>query len=265
MRKIEQEELKRIQINILKCVHNFCEKHNIKYWIDCGTLLGAVRHGGYIPWDDDIDIGMLREDYDKFAQMFNGENDRFQFLCHEQNKEFLYTSGKVLDTNTVLYEPDRNGNKISVNIDVFVYDNAPEKDKVLNYMYNKRDVLRKLHQQRIGQYKIEGTWYKRILGNFVRGLTRIFPRDYFISAIIKNSRKFENKDTKRIGNFVSYARIACDKSVVSETTKISFEEYTFNAPQGYKEWLEAFYGDYMALPPIEQQVSHHLFEAYYKQ
>lgn len=264
MRKIEQEELKRIQINILEHVHNFCEKHNIKYWIDCGTLLGAVRHGGYIPWDDDIDIGMLRADYEKFTQEFNSENDRYRFVCFEQNKEFLYMSGKVLDTNTVLYEPDRNGNKISVNIDVFVYDNAPESDRALKYMYNKRDILRKLHQQRSAQYKIEGEWNKRLLGNIARGMTRMFPKDYFISAIIKNSKRYVNKETKRVGNFVSYSRIACDKKIVSETTKIKFEEHLFNAPQGYKEWLEAFYGDYMVLPPKEKQVGHHLFEAYYK-
>lgn len=264
MRKIEQEELKKIQIDILECVHNFCEKHEIKYWIDCGTLLGAVRHGGYIPWDDDIDIGMLREDYEKFTQMFNVENDRFRFLCYEQNKEFLYTSGKVLDTDTVLYEPDRNGNEISVNIDVFVYDNAPESDKALKNMYDKRDVLRRLHQQRNARYRIEGKWNKRLIGNITRGLTKIFPKDYFICAIIKNSKKYVEKETKRVGNFVSYARIACDKSVVNETIKIKFEEHLFNAPKGYKEWLKAFYGDYMVLPPIEKQVGHHLFEAYYK-
>ena len=79
MRKVELEELRKIQISILDVVADFCEKHKINYWIDSGTLLGAIRHKGYIPWDDDIDIGMLREDYDKFKKLFNQYNDRYLY------------------------------------------------------------------------------------------------------------------------------------------------------------------------------------------
>lgn len=264
MREIKQDELKKIQIGILSQVHNFCEEHEIQYWLDCGTLLGAVRHGGYIPWDDDIDIGMLRDDYDKFMNEFNLENNRYRFECYEKNKDFLYMSGKVLDTNTILYEPDKNGNKIAVNIDVFVYDNAPDCDKKLQRMYDKRDVLRRMHQQRNSKHRIEGSLVRRLMGSTVRFFTKLFPRDYFIRAIIKNSQKYCKKETGRVGNFVSYARIACDKKIVSETVEIGFEEYKFKAPKGYVDWLTAFYGDYMVLPPKEKQVGHHMFEAYYK-
>ena len=264
MREIKQDELKKIQIDILSHVHDFCEKKGIQYWLDCGTLLGAVRHGGYIPWDDDIDIGMLREDYDKFMATFNLENDRYQFVCYELNKNFLYMSGKVLDTNTILYEPDRNGNKISVNIDVFVYDNAPESEKTLKRMYDKRDILRRSHQLRNSNHKIEGKVVRRLTGNVARWSALLFSKDYFIKAIIKNSQKYNKKETGRVGNFVSYARIACDRNIVSETVDIDFEEYKFKAPKGYAAWLSAFYGNYMVLPPVEKQVGHHVFEAYYK-
>ena len=129
MKKITVEELKKFQLEILGVVADFCEKNNIKYWIDSGTLLGAIRHKGYIPWDDDIDVGMLREDYNKFSKIFNEKNNRYKFVCIENTPDLFVPHGKVCDTTTELYEPDETGHKTSINIDIFVYDNAPDDDK----------------------------------------------------------------------------------------------------------------------------------------
>ena len=135
MKEIGVEDLKRIQLEILSVVAEFCEKNGIRYWIDSGTLLGAVRYGGYIPWDDDIDVGMLREDYDKFSEAFNKANEKYKFVCYENRKDFYLPHGKVCDSSTVLYEPDENGYKLSVNIDIFVYDNDPDDDEEFKKMY----------------------------------------------------------------------------------------------------------------------------------
>ena len=114
-KKITKEEMKKIQINILDDVSKFCDENNIKYWIDCGTLLGAIRHKGYIPWDDDIDIGMLREDYDKFIKLYNSKKSKYKLKCIELDKTYEYPFGKVIDTDTILYEPDEKGIKIAIN------------------------------------------------------------------------------------------------------------------------------------------------------
>ena len=262
MRKIELEELRRIQISILDVVTDFCEKHAINYWIDSGTLLGAIRHKGYIPWDDDIDIGMLREDYDKFMDLFNKHNSRYKFYCIENNPNFLYPHGKVLDTTTVLYEPDKKGNKLSVNIDIFVYDNAPNEDDKVEKMYDRRDKYRRLQELRCAKNKPRGNIIRRIFVHLVRGVLHLFPKNYFIKKILKNSRRYVNAKTVRVGNFTAYSRIACDKSIFNEFIKVEFEGKEYNAPIGYDAWLTAFYKDYMTLPPEEKRVSHHTFEAY---
>ena len=91
MHELSLDELRKIQIEILDVVVKFCDDHEINYWLDCGTLIGAIRHKGYIPWDDDIDIGMLRPDYEKFMKLFNEENTRYKFMCYELDEKF-YTN-----------------------------------------------------------------------------------------------------------------------------------------------------------------------------
>lgn len=262
MRKIEIEELKDLQINILDAVHKCCKKNNINYWLDCGTLLGAIRHKGYIPWDDDIDVGMLRSDYEKFRKIFNTENERYVFMCPEDNSDFCYPHGKVLDTWTLLYEPDRQGRKIAVNIDIFVYDNAPKNERILKRMYRMRDFYRGCNVAR-SQRKDYIPGIKRKIGFLLlKILLRPFPRNYFARKISDNSKKYANTITGRVGNFTSYSKFICESSVFESFVDCMFENKLYSVPKGYDKWLRAFYGDYMKLPPVEKRVSSHKFEAY---
>ncbi len=259
-KKINSDDLKKIQISILDVVDDFCNKNGISYWIDCGTLLGAIRHKGYIPWDDDIDIGMLREDFEKFIKTFNGFNDQYKAYCIENNDDFYYPYGKVLDTNTILYEPDKTGNKLSVNIDVFPYDNTPKNDKEIQKLLDRRNKYRYYHEV-LNCNEKEKSFIKRIV--IIVGRL-FFRRNYFVKKIVHNACKTINNHSTMVGDFTGYDRYYCDKSVFDSFIDVIFEGKKYKAPVGYDKWLKAMYGDYMTLPPKEKRVSHHKFEAYYK-
>lgn len=264
LEEMSLEDLKKIQLEILDYVSSFCEKNKINYWLDCGTLLGAVRHNGYIPWDDDIDIGMLREDYDKFIKLFNKQNDKYKVYSIENNKKFNYPYAKVLDTTTVLYEPDmKYGKKSCINIDVFVYDNAPDNDKKLEKIFKKRDFLLICNVVKTSpHFATKSNFVQKILRYVGYYAFKILPVGFFSKLIISNSSKYKNYNTRRVGNFTSYSKVVAEKEIFSSFIKMPFEGNEYNVPIGYDKWLKLFYKDYMQLPPVEKRKSTHKFVAF---
>lgn len=264
MRRLSPEEVKKIQIEILDVVAAFCEENHINYWLDSGTLLGAVRHKGYIPWDDDIDIGMLREDYDRFAELFNKSNDRYRFVDIENTPDFYVAFGKVIDTQTILYESDKKGVKISINIDVFIYDNAPDDDDILKKMYNKRDRLVFLSLfSRGNQLTKKDSFFKKTSKQIIHTLLFGVSSEKCLKKIVENSRRFSDIKTNRKGNFRSTdTRLAVNNDCFSSFVKMEFEGKQYDVLIGYDEYLKQLYGDYMKLPPERERVTHHQYEAY---
>ena len=101
MRKVEDiQELRQIQMGILDEVHRFCEAHGLRYFLSSGTLIGAVRHKGYIPWDDDIDIYMPRKDYEEFLQAYTSDSGHYRAINPQTENHYYYTFAKVVDLRT---------------------------------------------------------------------------------------------------------------------------------------------------------------------
>lgn len=262
-RQITSDELKKIQLDILDYVTSFCDENNIHYFLDGGTLLGAIRHKGYIPWDDDIDIGMLRDDYEKMITSFNSKtSSTYRFECYETNKSFHIPFGKVINTTTVLYEPDEKGNKTGINIDIFVYDNAPDDANVNKRQFQRRDLFRNMNLVQHLNHVPNGKVIRRCVVYFCHGVLKLFPDQFFLRKMISNSKRYVKRNMTCVANYMGFARAYCNKHVFDNYVDVEFEGKKYHAPAGYDEWLRSFYGDYMQLPPVEARVSHHSFVAY---
>ena len=274
MKKITHEELKQIQLGILDNIHEFCEKHGLAYFLSSGTLIGAVRHKGYIPWDDDLDIYMLRPDYDKFVRKFSEnppENTRLRAL--ENCPEYQYAFAKVIDARTVLIEK-AFGEKfeLGVYVDVFPLESVPDKPLFFLLWFG---ILTKL--KRLSSLALEARLRKtKFFSNAKTPLRKIIKFAFYPLARAISYRvylriydaiaKRHNAHSKYVYNMSCGAGIhTCfRRSAISGTTNIEFEGKTYKTMIGYKEYLYATYGDFTQLPPAEKQISNHDFVVHWK-
>lgn len=265
MRKIELEELKKLQLQILDEVVAFCEQHNIKYFLMAGTLLGAIRHQGYIPWDDDIDIGMLREDYEKFIELYRKQEGDYYLYSHVVNRKCSFPFVKVCMKNTLIIEEFlEDTEKYGINIDIFPIDSVSSA--------NSSKLIKKiLFWIRLRNFKIVNlvAYLKKkdkmlIVRALLKWSLKIISYDYIFKQININLERERKSVPKFKGNLIwGYGiKELVDPSIFDELIEVSFEGKTYQAPRRYNEWLTHIYGDYMLLPPIEQRVSNHNVEGY---
>lgn len=267
MKKIELQELKQLQLQIMDEIHNFCLQNSINYSICGGTLIGAVRHKGYIPWDDDIDIMMPRPDYEKFSSLFNEQNSDLKFINCFNDKQYFQPFGKVVNTRTFMTNAyDRPLNNLGVNIDVFPCDGLPA-DENERGSYWKKIAKEKnwntLYYQKVNE-KEHGI--KKIARKIFFTLFKIFPANRYAKKINQLAQKnvFETSEYVACSIFGYGRKEEMPKSVFNSFVDVPFENRTFKAMEGYKTYLTNLYGDYMQLPPEEKRVAKHDFEVWWR-
>ncbi len=271
MKKITDPELRQIQLDILKYINETCEKNDIFYSLSFGTMLGAVRHHGYIPWDDDIDICMDRENFERFVSVCKlNQNERYELLWLDTNKEYTLPLPKMVDKNTVLIQNALDErSSLGVYVDVFVCDKIPNDKRKLQKFIKKLNT----YQKWWGYSQMKYVWRDRSVKSFVRrfvygGFHLVNPR-VFAKKLNKYAQKYNNnQDADHISPMVYNSGIRgipyfpCD--FFDSCIKMTFEDADFPVSRHYDEALRIHYGDYMKLPPEDKQVSHHDFEVYYK-
>lgn len=274
MKEITHEELKKIQIGILDSVHDFCEKHGIVYFLSSGTLLGAVRHKGYIPWDDDLDIYMLRPDYDRFIKLFS-ENPckNMCLLSLETSAMYQYPFAKVIDDRTVLIEKVFGENfKLGVYMDIFPIESVPDRPVIFLLWFWIEMQIRRLSslaldaQERKSKFFLNArTPLRRVLKFMIYPFARLFSFRVYLKIYDAIAKKY-NKSSRYIYNLSCGAGVhSCfRRKAVERTVDIEFEGKNYKTMVGYKEYLYVTYGDFMQLPPPEKRVSNHSFTAWRK-
>lgn len=244
-------------------IEAFCTKNNLTYYLAYGTLLGAVRHKGFIPWDDDIDICMPRPDYEKFISSFESKNSRYQVISHLKDKNYPYYFAKVHDANTILDIKTTYKNSMGLYVDIFPIDALPsDKDLQKKYIW-KFNFYRNIYNIRSIRFSKKRSFLKNIFLLISRLVTFFIPLSYLPYKIDKISKSYKYDEH----NLVSIAatadqRLILDKELFSDGIKLRFENMYANVPKHYTEILSKNYGDYTKLPPIEKQISHHEQKAY---
>ena len=260
MRKITDiQELRSLQMGIMDSIHAFCVAHGIKYSLAGGTLIGAFRHHGYIPWDDDIDIYLMRSDYERFLREYHDASGRYQLLSPTATDHYFYTFAKVIDTHTVMHEDETEGFEIGVYVDVFPLDYVPDGMSARRRVFWWKHMLYKIRRCKISNtvylHSALAFYCYRYLPVTVSFIDRLLER--YVHRRRPSGYICEMCETDRpLKGCYSVAAFA-------ETFDVLFEDRTYKAMKGYDEYLTNTYGDYMALPP-ENQRTRHQFKAYYK-
>lgn len=254
----QAKRLKEIELEMLKLFISVCEKLNLKYYLMGGTLLGAVRHKGFIPWDDDIDMGMPRKDYEVFLEKGQALLPEGFFLqTFDTDPEWPQAFAKIRNSNTTFIESSMCKRKINhgAYIDVFPIDYYPETEKEIKAFRRKQTWLGRSITKAISFKPFSKS--VQIKGKIFQLITIFQP---YRVAVRKKDQLFKSvKSSSKMGNLSSawgYKEIT-DASWYGEGREVDFEGIKANAPTEYEKWLTQVYGDYMQLPPEEKRVGHH--------
>ncbi len=258
----QTRELQKEVLDLLSKFDAYCQKHGLQYFLAEGSLLGAVRHKGFIPWDDDIDIMMPRDDYEKLIRCWGTNTiDQMKLLHHSTYKRYYLPFAKVITVGPTNFQSlmrIADEELLGPGIDIFPLDpckNLLSREQI--YLCRKMRKYRNAVLTKVG-------YIKRLPAKArYFWLSRIFSERQLLRKIDQLMQKYKEEDTEYIANFASsypIHRECFKRSWFSQTLRVPFENIMVNIPSGYAEILATIYGDYMTLPPVEKRVNRHSYK-----
>ena len=268
LRKLSLSEIREIQLNMMDYIDRICRENQIEYSLAYGTLIGAVRHSGFIPWDDDLDIFMTRNHYEKFLKLMKDSSVNRHPYRVINYEEAFFPWTKVIDSRTVVMEREDYGIKdYGIWIDVFPYDHVPDPAGIESNkfrkkldLYNRLGTYRALSMRHAQNRKLP---YKMAFGIIKLGLS-VFPINYFGKKWNSFAQTYNNIQTGFLGFSAIYsqAHSAFNETLFNDYIEMEFEDRKYLCIKGYDYYLSTVYGDYMKLPPKNEQYPKHLYEAF---
>lgn len=256
--QMKMEDIKKVQLSILDFIRNVCKKHNLTYYLCGGTLIGAVRHKGYIPWDDDIDIALLRDDYEKFIKIVSNNSSVYKIYTLYNDTSYPYRCVKLYDSRTFLVEEVFEDLllDIGVNVDIFPIDEVPQNKNRQKFLYFKIYFIDYLYQLKCAKIQKQRKFYKNLIIIIVKILLFFISYNQ-LSRLIDHiaNKKYDSNFCGRVAMGYGLRQVV-PKEVYSSVEKMWFENRECTIPKGYHQLLTQVYGDYMKLPPIELRTGH---------
>lgn len=258
MIELTTEESKKALTDILVNIAGFCEKNSINYSLAYGTLIGAIRHKGFIPWDDDIDIIMMRDDYERFISIYKNNRYRIISSANQVNHSHI----RISDMNTVVkYKKSGWADRFysaGLWVDVFPIDRVP--DTKLGYHLFRKSLWFLFEFELTGQVKRKSVF--SIIANVIcKPFHKLFGK-----MARKRMSKYNSKDTHTVANmglwYLDFPSFPA--SYMNDFVDVAFEGHTFKSIKEYDSFLRGIYGDYMQYPPVEERKPKHEFVAYLK-
>lgn len=261
IQKLTLKELQELQLNAFMEVDSFCRKNNIIYYLIGGTLLGAIRHGGFIPWDDDMDIAMMRDEYDKFVQIYKTKLENGLFLQnYHTDIDFSPALSRVCIKGTYVKINSTEHLKFNKNtyIDIFPLDNVPDDDELaLKHEKQLKRIDKLISLKLYAVYRNGLLNYKKHIKIIISFFLKVIPLRCLQNKREEIMTKYSNCETNRVCSTVSkygYKKQIIDRRVYGSPILVKFEGEEFFAPKQYTDYLTQIYGDYMDLPPEEKRV-----------
>ena len=262
LRKLQLTELR-----ILKDVVKVLEKEKLSYFLVGGTLLGAVRHKGFIPWDDDLDIGMPRKDYNRFISMGAKALGEEYFLhCHKTDSTFWLPYAKVRMNNTVFDEPSIAGIKThkGIFIDVFPLDNAKRQTSLFQKI--QAYISKNLSTIIIWRKGVDVEQDKRFFVRAAFHVSKIFSIKFLnniVQGVMSLNRNNDSEYFVGLASYYNYVKQTIPKNKYIPSKELEFEDGIFKVPRDYDYILRQVYGDYMKIPPIDERITHNPVELHF--
>lgn len=269
LQPVTEEQNKEVQLSILKYFDKFCRDNGIQYFLADGTLLGAIRHHGYIPWDDDIDVRVPRPQYNQLKTLFKeySEGNHYALVTPDDDIAQHYMI-KIYDTRTVKIEPYlsyKNG-YLGIDIDVFPIEGSPDN---IDEFYKWGKTLRGYNRAFVYKKRCFKRSIMSFTKDFIRGRAHArlcigMSSKQIADKILEVSGKYRFGESNYMGFIGCGELFRVPSNCFSEAIDVEFEGAFFKAPIGYDGLLTAQYGDYMQLPPKEKQITHHANNIFWK-
>ena len=265
------EEIQKQSVKILYAIDSICRQEGIKYFLAYGTLLGAVRHNGFIPWDDDIDVQMPRDDYDRFEEYCKNHSEELYPLVlfsQETESRYPYVIDRLCDTRYTIKRDDEKDCGMGLFVDIYPLDGMGNNINEAISIERRVHPLCSMFCQSSKKYiKIGRTWgIKKIIAKYRKFIYAKFRgKHYFGKQIDSISKEHNYDDSDFVGCVVwrTYGkRDIYKKEWFDELIEHKFEEKMLMIPKHYDSILSSIYGDYMTLPREEDRVPHHYYKAY---